>query len=56
MLPDIGIVIGAATGPETSKTERLNERLTTLRDLYNRKLISKEAYEQESQKAIRESE
>ena len=44
------------TGSEISKTERLNERLTTLRDLYNRKLISKEAYEQESQKAIRESE
>ena len=44
------------TGPEVSKTQRLNEKLTTLRDLYNRKLISKEVYEQESQKAIRESE
>jgi PEGA domain len=44
------------TGPEISKTQRLNERLTTLRDMYNRKLISKEVYEQESQKAIKESE
>ena len=46
----------ASTGPGVSKTQRLNERLTTLRDLYNRKLISKELYEQESQKAIKESE
>jgi hypothetical protein len=44
------------TGPEISKTQRLNERLTTLRDLYNRKLISKDVYEQESAKAIKESE
>jgi|SRR5215468_6884 len=47
---------GTTTGPEVSKTQHLNERLTTLRDLYNRKLISKEVYEQESAKAIRESE
>src|SRR5215472_12467408 len=47
----------ATTGaPEQSKTQQLNERLTTLRDLYNRKLISKDVYEQESQKAVRESE
>jgi hypothetical protein len=44
------------TSTELTKTERLNERLTTLRDMYNRKLISKDVYEQESQKAIRESE
>ena len=30
------------SGPEVTKTQRLSERLTTLRDLYNRKLISKE--------------
>ena len=45
-----------AGSPDLSKTQQLNERLTTLRDLYNRKLISKDVYEQESQKAIRESE
>jgi len=44
------------TGGELTKTQRLNERLTTLRDMYNRKLISKDVYEQESQKAIKESE
>jgi hypothetical protein len=41
-------------GQEATKTQKLAERLTTLRDLYNRKLISKETYEQESQKAVRE--
>jgi hypothetical protein len=41
---------------DLSKTQQLNERLTTLRDLYNRKLISRDVFEQESQKAIRESE
>lgn len=46
----------SGTGQDISKTQRLNERLTTLRDMYNRKLISKEVYEQESQKAIKESE
>lgn len=46
----------ATTGTaEVSKTQRLSERLTTLRDLYNRKLITEEIYEQEMQKAIRES-
>lgn len=35
-------------------TQRLAERLTTLRDLYNRKLISQEIYEQETQKAVRQ--
>jgi hypothetical protein len=47
---------GMGSSGELGKTERLNERLTTLRDMYNRKLISKDVYEQESQKAIRESE
>jgi hypothetical protein len=42
------------TGPEISKTQRLAERLTTLRDLYNRKLISQRVYDEESQKAIQE--
>lgn len=46
----------ATTGTaEVSKTQRLSERLTTLRDLYNRKLITEEIYEQEMQKAIKES-
>ena len=45
-----------AGSPDLSKTQQLNERLTTLRDLYNRKLISRDVFEQESQKAIRESE
>jgi len=43
------------TGTEVSKTQRLSERLTTLRDLYNRKLISEQVYEQEMQKAIKDS-
>ena len=42
------------TGQDISKTQRLAERLTTLRDLYNRKLISQQVYEQESQKAVKE--
>jgi hypothetical protein len=41
-------------GQDISKTQRLAERLTTLRDLYNRKLISQQVYEQESQKAVKE--
>ncbi len=40
------------TSPD--KTRQLAERLTTLRDLYNRKLISEETYQQEMQKAVRE--
>lgn len=43
-----------STGGEISKTQRLAERLTTLRDLYNRKLISQQVYDQESQKAVKE--
>jgi hypothetical protein len=39
-------------GQDSSKTQRLAERLTTLRDLYNRKLISQDVYEQEMQKAL----
>jgi hypothetical protein len=42
------------SGFDVSKTQRLAERLTTLRDLYNRKLISQSVDEQESQKAIRD--
>jgi PEGA domain len=41
-------------GQGLSKTQRLAERLTTLRDLYNRKLIAQQVYEQESQKAVKE--
>jgi len=37
---------------EASKTQKLAERLTTLRDLYNRKLISQEVYDRESQHAL----
>ena len=43
-----------STGEQLSKTQRLAERLTTLRDLYNRKLISEETYKEESQKAVKE--
>ena len=39
---------------QTSKTQELADRLTTLRDLYNRKLISAEVYDQETKKAVRE--
>ncbi len=39
---------------ERTKTERLSERLMTLRDLYNRKLISEATYETEREKAVRE--
>ncbi len=35
-----------------SESERLAERLKTLRDLYNRKLISQEVYEREMQKSV----
>lgn len=45
----------AGTAMEVSKTQRLSERLTTLRDLYNRKLISEEVYDREMKKAIDES-
>lgn len=47
---------GNRTGAEAerTKTERLSERLTTLRDLYNRKLISEASYEAERQKAVME--
>lgn len=41
-------------GSDISKTQKLAERLTTLRDLYNRKLITQQVYEQESQKAVQE--
>ena len=37
-------------------TQRLAERLTILRDLYNRKLISQEIYDRESQRALEELE
>jgi len=43
------------TAQEISKTQRLSERLTTLRDLYNRKLISEEVYEREMKKAVDDS-
>lgn len=43
-----------AADAERTKTERLSERLTTLRDLYNRKLISEATYESEREKAVRE--
>lgn len=41
-------------GEGISNTQKLAERLETLRDLYNRKLISKDVYEAESQKAVGE--
>jgi hypothetical protein len=41
-------------GADASQTQRLAEKLGTLRDLYNRKLLSKAEYEAESQKAVRE--
>lgn len=44
----------APAGARTSNTQKLAERLETLRDLYNRKLITKAVYESESQKAVRE--
>ena len=45
----------AGTAQDVSKTQRLSERLTTLRDLYNRKLISEDVYEREMKKAVDES-
>jgi PEGA domain-containing protein len=42
------------SGQEATKTQKLAERLTTLRDLYNRKLISQDLYERESQRAVRD--
>ncbi len=44
----------APAGGTSSSTQKLSQRLETLRDLYNRKLITKQAYESESQKAVRE--
>lgn len=44
----------APAGSGATNTEKLSHRLETLRDLYNRKLISKEVYEAESAKAVRE--
>lgn len=41
-------------GEGISNTQKLAERLETLRDLYNRKLITKDVYEAESQKAVGE--
>ena len=44
----------APAGQATTNTQRLAQQLETLRDLYNRKLISKSVYESESQKGVRE--
>ncbi|MEO8604202.1 MAG: hypothetical protein ABI629_16620 [bacterium] len=44
----------APAGSGATSTQKLAERLETLRDLYNRKLITKAVYESESQKAVRE--
>lgn len=44
----------APAGSGTTNTQKLAQQLETLRDLYNRKLISKDVYEAESQKAVRE--
>jgi hypothetical protein len=47
---------GSNVGDGMTDTQRLAERLTILRDLHNRKLISEEIYERESQKALDELE
>ena len=47
---------GSNVGDGMTDTQRLAERLTILRDLYNRKLISQEIYERESQRALEELE
>ena len=39
---------------DVEKTQRLSERLTTLRDLYNRKLLSEQEYQREKAKAVQE--
>ena len=44
----------AVSGDSASNTQRLAEKLQTLRDLYNRKLLTTAEYEAESQKAVRE--
>ncbi len=44
----------APAGSGTTNTQKLSQQLETLRDLYNRKLITKAVYESESQKAVRE--
>ena len=44
----------APAGAGATNTAKLSQQLETLRDLYNRKLITKEVYESESQKAVRE--
>jgi len=43
----------AVKSQHTDKTQQLTERLSTLRDLYNRGLISTKAYDQETRKAIK---
>lgn len=43
-----------SSGSEISKTQKVAERLTTLRDLYNRKLISQADYDSEKAKAVKE--
>jgi hypothetical protein len=60
--PVAGITINQIVGDrnqtggesQATKTQKLAERLTTLRDLYNRKLISQEVYDRESQNALEE--
>lgn len=47
-------VVTTSGGDAASKTQKLAEKLETLRDLYNRKRLSKAEYEAESQKAVRE--
>jgi hypothetical protein len=41
-------------GTSATNTQKLAQELETLRSLYNRKLITKDVYEAESQKAVRE--
>ena len=43
-----------AAAPQSPEAQALAQRLETLRDLYDRKLISKSVYEAETQKAVRE--
>ncbi len=43
-----------SAGQDVTKTQKLAEKLTTLRDLYNRKLISQDVYDKETQKALRD--
>ena len=51
---DQNVLPGGGGGTNLSKTQKLAERLSTLRDLYVRKLIPKEVYERERDKAIEE--